>query len=112
VVVDGCLRRSQAELDGILDEHRKWVETNKKVEKRADLSNAILNRAHLLSASLIGTHLPGAILDKADLSKANLSEIPGAPDTHLHGCIDLKLTTHNRRCRGPLITLELLDEMD
>ncbi|MGN0533013.1 MAG: pentapeptide repeat-containing protein [Eubacterium sp.] len=55
------------ELNKILDEHKKWLETNGEQGQRADLSSANLRSADLSSADL-----RSADLRYADLSSANL----------------------------------------
>lgn len=79
---------SDSELETILAEHKKWLETNKVEGKRADLSHknlqdcdlggahleeANLNLANLKGANLKGTNLEGANLNLANLEGANLN---------------------------------------
>ncbi len=63
---------SQEELKQILEAHQKWLESDGKVEKRADLTKANLGGANLQGANLQGANLKGADLRKADLIFANL----------------------------------------
>lgn len=74
---------TQIELNKILEEHKKWLETDGKEGKRAnlrsadlsfaDLRGADLSFADLRSADLRGADLRGADLRNADLRGANLS---------------------------------------
>jgi len=59
---------NQAELNEILEQHRKWLEDSNK-GKRADLSYT-----DLTGADLSHTNLTGVDLSNTDLSGANLSE--------------------------------------
>ena len=76
------------DLSKILDEHKKWIETEGKEGQQADLfgadlssaylspidlSGAKLIKANLSDADLIGTNLSKANLSSADLSGAKLS---------------------------------------
>ena len=68
---------SPDELKEILEQHRKWVETEGKEGKQADLNKANLQGAglswaHLQQANLRGAHLEQAILIGAQLQKADL----------------------------------------
>ena len=68
---------SEEELAEVLREHEKWLDSNGKEGKRADLSytdlfNANLSEAYLSGANLFGAYLSGADLSKADLSGADL----------------------------------------
>ncbi len=56
----------------ILEEHKKWLETEEKKGQHADLSNANLSKADLSEAILDGANLSGADLYRANLSKAEL----------------------------------------
>ena len=69
---------SEEELTKVLREHKKWLDSNGKEGKRADLdytdlSGINLSRANLSRANLSGADLSGAILSGADLSGADLS---------------------------------------
>ena len=69
---------SEGDLSKILEEHKKWLETDGKEGQRADLSwsNLIgsnLSEANLSEANLIGSNLSEANLYGANLSGANLS---------------------------------------
>ena len=66
------------ELQKILEAHRKWVESEEKDGKRADLAGANLERASLYRAnleraSLYRANLQGAYLRRANLQGAYLS---------------------------------------
>jgi hypothetical protein len=68
---------SQEGLKQILEQHRKWVESEKKEGQKADLSNtdlqgALLQGANLEAADLILGNLQGATLTKANLQAAHL----------------------------------------
>ncbi len=65
---------SRAELDAILQEHRKWLDSSGSEGTMANLSMASLSGANLSRANLSGANLGGANLTKADLSLANLSK--------------------------------------
>ncbi len=77
---------SEEKLREILDQHRKWVESDKKEGQRADLSKADLQGRILDSANLQGAILYLADLRGADLIRANLQ---GADlgDANLQGAI-------------------------
>ena len=62
------------ELSKILKEHKKWIDTEEKEGKRANLSNADLYGADLSSANLSGTVMQYADLSRADLINADLSD--------------------------------------
>jgi uncharacterized protein YjbI with pentapeptide repeats len=64
---------SEEELEEILRQHAKWIESTGKRGKRADLSGRNLRVADLSDAMLIGADLTKADLRVADLSGANLS---------------------------------------
>ena len=69
---------SEEELTEVLSEHKKWLDSNGKKGKRADLdytdlSGINLSRANLSRANLSGAYLWGAILSGANLSGADLS---------------------------------------
>ncbi len=66
------------ELQKILEEHRKWVESEGKEGERANLwranlREADLSGANLREADLQGTNLQGAKLYEANLQEANLN---------------------------------------
>jgi len=65
---------SQDELREILEQHRKWVETEGKEGKRADLQGADLREARLENANLEKANLQGAQLYMTHLENANLSQ--------------------------------------
>jgi len=60
------------ELQKILEAHRKWVESEEKDGKRADLAGANLERASLYRANLERASLYRANLERASLYRANL----------------------------------------
>ena len=62
----------QTKLRKILDEHKRWIETNQREGSRADLREADLQRADLQRADLQGAGLQGADLREADLREADL----------------------------------------
>lgn len=64
---------SRRELYRIVREHQKWVESNHKKGKRADLSNTILEGADLCQVNLSGANLDNAFLYRAHLELADLS---------------------------------------
>ena len=59
-------------IDELLAAHLKWVESEGKEGKRADLSNAILQEADLHDVNLQGADMRNAKLSVADLMGANL----------------------------------------
>ena len=71
-----------SELSKILEEHKRWLDTDKKEGEKADLSGANLSgadlrsdflpRANLIAANLSDADLRGACLEDADLCGANL----------------------------------------
>jgi uncharacterized protein YjbI with pentapeptide repeats len=65
---------SDEELSQILEDHKKWVETEKKEGKKADLSKVNLKNTDLLRTNLEKPFLILANLKKANLTKANLQE--------------------------------------
>jgi hypothetical protein len=85
---------SPEELEKILAEHKKWIVSDGKEGKRADLSKAnikgaYLSRAYLSEANLIGVNLSwanlsGAYLSEAKLNGADLSDADLA-DANLSG---------------------------
>ncbi len=62
----------EEELQRILEAHRKWVESEGKEGKKADLARANLRVANLFEANLQEAFLTEANLQKADLREANL----------------------------------------
>lgn len=65
-------KMEQAKLRKILDEHKRWIETNQSEGSRADLQGADLLGADLQGADLQGADLRGADLWRADLRGADL----------------------------------------
>ena len=63
---------SKAELDKIIDNHKKWLKSNGTEGERADLRYADLRYANLRYADLRSADLRSANLSSADLSYANL----------------------------------------
>jgi uncharacterized protein YjbI with pentapeptide repeats len=59
-------------IDELLSEHQKWVESGGKEGKRADMRNAILQEANLHAVNLQGADMENAKLSVADLMGANL----------------------------------------
>ena len=59
-------------MEEILENHKKWLETDGKEGKRANLSDADLRNADLTGASLRGADLRNANLRNANLRGANL----------------------------------------
>ncbi len=70
----------QQELEPILANHRRWLETDKQQGKRADLSGADLDGLDLSAALLSGANLCGASLNKTKLRSAQLihADLSGA----------------------------------
>ncbi len=62
------------ELQKILEAHRKWVELEGEEGKRADLREAIFQKADLREANLFKANLQKADLREANLFKANLQK--------------------------------------
>jgi nucleoid DNA-binding protein len=60
------------ELNKILNDHRRWLESEGKKGKRANLAYAKLKGADLYAACLSRINLQGADLEGADLSEADL----------------------------------------
>ncbi len=75
---------SDEELQRVLAEHKKWLETEGKEGQRADLSNTDLS----------GKDLHGAHLDEADLHGAHLSR------ADLHGAVLAEANLHGARLRS------------
>ena len=63
---------SEEKLAQILEAHRKWVESQGKQGKQADLSRANLRGANLENACLVRANLREADLSRANLRGANL----------------------------------------
>ena len=68
----GLREISEEELKEILEEHKKWVETEGKEGIQANLHNANLMEANLMEANLGGANLLEADLGGADLRGAIL----------------------------------------
>ena len=69
-------RITAGELSKILKEHKKWIDTDTKEGKCANLSGAYLNGAKLRGAYLIGVNLSGANLKGVvDLDVEQISEV-------------------------------------
>ena len=62
----------QQELEQILADHRRWLESEKRQGKRADLSGANLDGLDLSGVLLSGANFRGASLNKTNLSSAQL----------------------------------------
>ena len=61
------------ELRKILEAHKKWILSDRKIGERADLSGANLSRANLRGANLSGADLTGADLrDGRDLTASQI----------------------------------------
>lgn len=69
------VERTRAELDKILAEHEKYVASDRKKGKWANLRGANLQRADLTAANLQGVNLLGA-----DLQRAVMKNVRGLPD--------------------------------
>lgn len=67
-------KMEQTKLRKILDEHKRWIETNQREGSRADLREADLRGADLREADLRRADLWGANLRGADLRGADLWE--------------------------------------
>ena len=65
-------KMEQAKLRKILNEHKRWIETNQREGSRANLQGANLQRADLREANLQGANLQGANLRRANLRGASL----------------------------------------
>lgn len=66
------VEHSRAELDSLLSQHKKWLDTKEKEGKQANLNGAILIGAQLQKADLSEAELEKAVLDNANLSEAQL----------------------------------------
>ena len=64
---------TEEELKTILEQHKLWLDSNKKEGKRADLTDAKLYGADLSGANLTRANLAYANLTDANLTRANLS---------------------------------------
>jgi hypothetical protein len=64
---------SEEELKQILEDHKKWLDSDKVKGTSADLSEVFLSGADLSGANLNGVNLSKAILRGVDLSGADLS---------------------------------------
>ncbi len=73
----GMRKINAGKLSKILEEHKRWLDTDKKEGKRADLSNANLSGANLSNANLTCADLSDANLYEADLWYADLFEVFG-----------------------------------
>ena len=60
------------QMDELLKDHQKWLESEGREGKRADLRNAILQEADLHDLNLQGADMQNARLSVADLMGANL----------------------------------------
>jgi uncharacterized protein YjbI with pentapeptide repeats len=65
--------RSRADLDEILKQHARWLQSNRQSGSMANLSFADLRGADLRSAHLSGADLIDSVLSDANLSRADLS---------------------------------------
>ena len=65
---------TQNELQKILADHRRWLDSGGKRGKQADLSRTVLAKADLYAAKLSRTDFQGANLQEALLSEADLYE--------------------------------------
>ena len=98
------------ELRKILEAHKKWILSDRKIGERADLSGANLSRANLRGANLSGADLTGADLrDGRDLTA---SQIKAAKNWELAFYSDdflkkLRLPPdHNEKVKKKLAELE------
>ena len=62
------------ELETILNDHRRWLDSEGRKGQKADLAYAMLKEADLYAACISGINLQGADLQGADLSEADLYE--------------------------------------
>jgi uncharacterized protein YjbI with pentapeptide repeats len=79
---------SDEELKQILEDHKKWLESDGKEGERADLRNTNLQGVNLTRANLRSVNLYSAILNKAKLNyanfyNANMSKCKGLDDAEL-----------------------------
>jgi hypothetical protein len=65
---------SNEELEKILEDHKKWLESKGEEGKQADLSNTILDGKEMEHVNLEGADLRKAVFSKANLIGANLAE--------------------------------------
>ena len=68
----GQLMGTSEELAGILEQHRRWLNSGRKSGKCADLSGANLNGVDFTGVDLSGAAMHGVSLDGANLSAARL----------------------------------------
>ena len=66
---------SEEELKQILEEHKKWLESDGEAGEQADLRKANLKKAYLGGANLQKADIWNANLQSANLSKANLRTV-------------------------------------
>ncbi len=88
------------ELQKILEAHRKWVESEGKEGKRADLGGANLQTADLAGASLQeaylgGANLQGAKLGGVKLQGANLRGAEGLTASQVMAAYDWELAIYS-----------------
>ena len=70
-------------LDKILDEHKKWLQSNGEEGLKADLRGADLREANLRRANLRGANLRGADLREADIDYSAFPLWCGGLDIHI-----------------------------
>jgi uncharacterized protein YjbI with pentapeptide repeats len=63
-----------SDIQKIIDEHQRWVETKRKEGQKADLQGADLQGVNLQGANLQEANLQGANLQEANLREAHLQE--------------------------------------
>lgn len=68
------IKIGEVSLEEMLIEHAKWIESDSREGRRADLKKSWLSFANLRNVILYGANLSGANLWKADLSGADLQE--------------------------------------
>ena len=71
-LADGTIINAEG-LSRLLAEHQKWLDTNGRQGRRANLQGAWLNRADLQNADLSSANLQGAMLMAANLEGAKLT---------------------------------------
>jgi uncharacterized protein YjbI with pentapeptide repeats len=98
---------TKRQMDNILEEHKKWVESEGREGRRgllqgADLRGADLSRAFLRGADLRGANLNGAKLAAADLSgaKLNANLIGDKPIVNLAETIPIEVYLRGADLRG------------
>ena len=98
------------ELRKILEAHKKWILSDRKIGERADLSGANLSRANLRGANLSGADLTGADLrDGRDLTASQIKAAYNWKLAFYSGDFLKKLRLppdHNERVRKKLAELE------